>query len=79
MYTVGGARYRRAWRSLGFTLLEVILALALSTIVIGAVGLGIFVYYRAFDWGRDEVEEAQLARGLEPHCRRYPRRGASLD
>jgi type II secretory pathway pseudopilin PulG len=47
-----------------FTLLEVILALSLSTIVIGAIGLGIFVYYRAFDSGRDEVEEAQLARAL---------------
>jgi prepilin-type N-terminal cleavage/methylation domain-containing protein len=48
----------------GFTLLEVILALALSLIVIAAVGVSVHLYLRLFDSGRTDVEEAQLARAV---------------
>jgi len=51
-------------RSRGFTLLEVLLALGLSGVVIAAIGTAIYVHMHAFDAGRSDVEEAQLARAL---------------
>ena len=48
----------------GFTLLEVILAMALAVIVIAAVGTAVHVNLRAFDSGRRDVEEARLAQSL---------------
>ena len=48
----------------GFTLLEVILAMALAVIVIAAVGTAVHVNLRAFDSGRRDVEEARLAHSL---------------
>jgi prepilin-type N-terminal cleavage/methylation domain-containing protein len=47
-----------------FTLLEVILAMALAVIVIAAVGTAVHVNLRAFDSGRRDVEEARLAHAL---------------
>ncbi len=47
-----------------FTLLEVILAMALAVIVIGAIGTAVHVNLRAFDSGRRDVEEARLAHAL---------------
>ncbi len=47
-----------------FTLLEVILALALSVLLIAAVGTAIHVHLRLLNSGRTRVEEAQLARAL---------------
>jgi prepilin-type N-terminal cleavage/methylation domain-containing protein len=51
-------------RSQGFTLLEVILALALSTLVLAAIGLAISSHLRFLEAGRQGVEEAQLARAI---------------
>jgi prepilin-type N-terminal cleavage/methylation domain-containing protein len=48
----------------GFTLLEVMLALALAALVLIAVATAIDVHLRVLDSGRTKVEEAQLARGL---------------
>ncbi|ADB18327.1 hypothetical protein Psta_3668 [Pirellula staleyi DSM 6068] len=49
------------------TLLELILALALSVLVLSAVGMAIDVYFRMFDARRTNVEDAQLARALLRH------------
>jgi hypothetical protein len=46
----------------GLTLLELILALALSVLVIMAIGMAIDVHYRMLDVRRTNVEEAQVAR-----------------
>jgi prepilin-type N-terminal cleavage/methylation domain-containing protein len=48
----------------GFTLVEVILAMALTAIVLLIVATGISVQLRAFDTSRARVERAQLARVL---------------
>jgi len=47
-----------------YTLLEVILALALTTVVLGLIGMSIRVHLGVADKSRVQVEEAQLARGL---------------
>lgn len=48
----------------GFTLLEVILALALTIVVLGLLGMAVDVHLRVADAGRNEVEETQSARLL---------------
>jgi len=48
----------------GFTLMEVMLALALSSLVLMAVGTAIDIHLRVLDSGRTKVEEAQLARAI---------------
>ncbi|MEX2559656.1 MAG: prepilin-type N-terminal cleavage/methylation domain-containing protein [Pirellulales bacterium] len=48
----------------GFTLLEVLLALALSVLVLGALAMAIQVTLRATNSGRADVARAQLARAL---------------
>ncbi|HAN98801.1 MAG TPA: hypothetical protein DCQ98_15790 [Planctomycetaceae bacterium] len=48
----------------GFTLLEVILALALSVLVIGAMGYAIYFHLRVLEDQRNRVEQALVARGL---------------
>lgn len=48
----------------GFTLLEVILALALSVIVVGAIGYAIYFHMRILEDQRARVEQALVARGL---------------
>jgi hypothetical protein len=47
-----------------FTLLEVILALGLSTLVLMLLGMAINLHLRLLDSGRTKVEEAQLARAI---------------
>lgn len=47
-----------------FTLLEIILALALSVLVLIAIGMAIDVHLNSLEVGRTEVEEARLARAL---------------
>lgn len=47
-----------------FTLLEVILALALAGLLLSVVSMAISTYWRATDHGRTAVENAQLARAL---------------
>ena len=47
-----------------FTLLEVILALALTTVVLALMGMAINVNMGVSEKSRDQVEEAQLARAL---------------
>ena len=51
-------------RRTAFTLLEVILALALTTVVVGLIGMAIHVNFNLADKSRRQVEEAQLARAL---------------
>ena len=55
-------RKRLIARRTGLTLLELILALALSVLVLMAIGMAIDVHYRMLDVRRTNVEEAQLAR-----------------
>jgi len=47
-----------------FTLIEVMLALGLSTVVLGLVAMAVHVQLRTTELGRKGVEEAQLARVL---------------
>jgi hypothetical protein len=47
-----------------FTLLEILLSLALSVLVLMAVGMAINLHLRLLDSGRTKVEEAQLARAI---------------
>jgi hypothetical protein len=53
---------RRARR--GLTLLELILALALSVLVLMAIGMAIDVHYRMFDVRRTSIEETHVARAV---------------
>ncbi len=55
---------RRSARPAGFTLLEVILALALTALVLVILGMAVDFHLRALDNGRSHVEEAQLARAV---------------
>lgn len=48
----------------GVTLLELILALGLSVIVLGAIAWMLQLYLRAFDTRRTDIEKAQLARAV---------------
>ncbi len=54
-------RPRRAW---GFTLLEVILSLALVTLVLAAMGAATVFHYRAVESAKARLAEAQLARAV---------------
>lgn len=47
-----------------FTLLEMLLALGLSAVVIGAIAMAVDIHWRVLDAGRRDVEEAQLARAI---------------
>ena len=46
----------------GFTLLEIMLTLALIVVVLGLLGMAVDVHLRVVDASRNEVEETQLAR-----------------
>ncbi|MBW3597195.1 MAG: type II secretion system protein GspJ [Planctomycetes bacterium] len=48
----------------GFTLLELLLALALATLVFAAIAMAIDIHLRIINVGRTETEEAQLARAI---------------
>jgi prepilin-type N-terminal cleavage/methylation domain-containing protein len=48
----------------GFTLFEVLVALALSTLVLTIIGMAIDFHLRVVEAGRSRVEEAQLARAI---------------
>jgi hypothetical protein len=48
----------------GLTLLELMLALSLTTIVLGVIGMAIDLNLRALDSRRNVVEDAQLARAI---------------
>lgn len=56
-------RVRNLSRS-GFTLLEVLTALALSVLLIAAIYSGLDLCYRYSETGREEVERAQVARAV---------------
>ncbi|HEX5103455.1 MAG TPA: hypothetical protein VFV87_06570 [Pirellulaceae bacterium] len=58
------AKGRRKWIFCrrGLTLLELILALALSVLVLMAIGMAINLHYRMFDVRRTNIEEAHVAR-----------------
>lgn len=55
---------RRSPARRGFTLLEVLLALALTVVLLSLLTFSISVYLRASNAGRDDVERSQLARVL---------------
>jgi prepilin-type N-terminal cleavage/methylation domain-containing protein len=57
-------RNKCATNGRGFTLLEVVLALAIAVIVLGLVGMAISLQSRAVDARRGEIEQAQLARAV---------------
>ena len=59
MQALGGRVRRR-----GFTLLEVLLALMLTSLVLVALSMAVDFHLRVADRGRIHVEEAQLARAL---------------
>ncbi len=50
-----------------YTLLEVILALALTTVLLGLIGMAMHIHLGVADKSRGQVEEAQLARTLLQH------------
>jgi uncharacterized membrane protein YgcG len=54
----------RSFRRVGFTLLEVVLALGLTVVVMSAIGVAIFLHLRAVDHTRLAIERDQLARIL---------------
>ncbi|TWT35153.1 hypothetical protein KOR34_00400 [Posidoniimonas corsicana] len=54
----------RPSRPRGFTLLEVLLAIALSTVLLALLANGISMYLLRVDGSRGTVEQAQLARGV---------------
>ena len=49
---------------MGLTLLELILALALSVLVLMAIGMAIDMHYRMFDVRRTSIEETHVARAV---------------
>jgi hypothetical protein len=49
---------------LGYTLLEIVLALSLTVVVMSAIGMAIFLHLRAVDHTRIAIERDQLARTL---------------
>jgi prepilin-type N-terminal cleavage/methylation domain-containing protein len=51
-------------RRRGFTLFELILAIALSATLLGLIGTAVNLYLMRMDAGRNRVEEAQLARSI---------------
>lgn len=51
-------------RRVGFTLFELILAIALSATLLAIVGMAVNLYLVRMDTGRTRVEEAQLARSI---------------
>ncbi|MEZ6105955.1 MAG: prepilin-type N-terminal cleavage/methylation domain-containing protein [Pirellulaceae bacterium] len=55
--------HRRSPRS-AFTLLEVLLALALSVLVVGAISSALYFHLRILEDQRNRVEQALVARGL---------------
>jgi type II secretory pathway pseudopilin PulG len=55
---------RRPLTTAAFTLVEIILALALSSVLLAILVMAVRVYLRATDVGRTNVEQAQLARAI---------------
>lgn len=51
-------------RRRGFTLLEVILALALATVLLAAVWASLDLFYRYSDAGREQADQLQVARAI---------------
>ncbi len=55
---------KRTFQRAGFTLFELILAIALSAVLLALVGTAITLYLTRIDAGNSRVEEAQLARSI---------------
>jgi prepilin-type N-terminal cleavage/methylation domain-containing protein len=60
MKTISKCSAKRA----GFTLFELILAIALSAVLLSLIGMAINLYLRRVDESRSRVEDAQLARSI---------------
>ncbi len=60
----GAVNIKHARRLAGFTLLEVLLALGLTTILMAAVYASLDMYWQMSSAGRDQVEQSQLARAV---------------
>src|SRR5437763_17094066 len=58
------SRTGRAGRRGGYTLLEVLLALSIAVLLLGALYVALSVQVRHAQAGRDVIEEATLARNL---------------
>ena len=61
---VANRRHIRKSPRPGLTLLELILALALSVLVMMAIGMAIDIHYRMFDVRRTSIEETHVARAV---------------
>ncbi|MEX2174378.1 MAG: hypothetical protein WD872_08450, partial [Pirellulaceae bacterium] len=61
------AKHRSKKFRAGLTLLELILALSLSVLVLGAIAMAIDIQYRMLDVRRTNVEETQLVRAVFRH------------
>ena len=60
----GGLPFSKARRGPGFTLLEVLLSVTIGVVIMGGLYAAIGMTLRYADSGRQEVEEAQLARTI---------------
>jgi len=48
----------------GFTLLEILIAMALTTVLLGSIYGSLDLYWRSQDTGREEMQRSQLARAI---------------
>ena len=62
----------RTMRRMGFTLLEVVLALSLTVVVMAAIGLAIFLHLHSVDRTRVSIERDGFRHLAIAHCRRCP-------
>ncbi len=63
----GHGRYAVTPRCSAYTLLEVILALALTTVILALVSMAMYIHFGVAEKSRGQVEEARLARTLLQH------------
>ena len=48
----------------GFTLLEIMISMALTTVLLGSIYGALDLYWRSQDTGREEMQRSQLARAI---------------
>lgn len=58
-------RFRRSSRAAGFTLVEVLLALALTLVLMGGIYTAFQMYNQLTTAGRNEVEQSQIVRAIQ--------------
>lgn len=63
-YLKESRRILRPYRRSAYTLLELLLALALTVLVSGLIGMLLQIYYKSSELSQSEVRQAQIARNL---------------